>query len=127
MTYVVKYDNIYYMLETEREVEWIAAALKEFKKFPETAQRKILVALTDAAQGAIADIAKPMKGLGAGVFEVALKYRSDTYRTVYAVRIAEKIWVLHAFKKKSKSGIKTPKQDIDLIKRRIKKVREIVK
>ena len=115
------------MLETERGIEWIAAALKEFKKFPEAAQRRILVALTDTAQGATADIAKPMKGLGAGVFEVALKYRSDAYRTVYAVQIDEKIWVLYAFKKKSKSGIKTPKQDIDLIKRRIKKVKETVK
>lgn len=94
MTSVVIYDNIRLMLETERDVEWIVAALKDFKKFPETAQRRILIALTDAAQGTTADIAKPMKGLGAGVFEVALKYRTDAYRTVYAVQINEKIWVV---------------------------------
>lgn len=115
------------MLETERDIEWIVAALKDFKKFPESAQRKILVALTDAAQGATADIAKPMKGLGAGVFEVALKYRTDAYRTVYAVQLDEKIWVIHAFKKKSKMGIKTPKQATDLIKKRIKILKEMLK
>ena len=115
------------MLETERDIEWIVAALKDFKKFPDFAKRKILVALTDAAQGTKADIAKPMKGLGPGVFEVALKYRTDAYRTVYAVQIDEAIWVVHAFKKKSKSGIKTPKQDVDLIKNRIKALKEMLK
>jgi len=115
------------MLETERDIEWITAALKDFKKFPESAQRKILVALTDAAQGVTSDIAKPMKGMGPGVFEVALKYKTDAYRTVYAVQIDEKIWVIHAFKKKSKKGIKTPKQEIDLIKKRIKLLKEMLK
>ncbi len=115
------------MLETERDIEWIATALKDFKKFPESAQRKILVALTDAAQGATADIAKPMKGLGAGVFEVALKYKTDAYRTVYAVQIDKNIWVIHAFKKKSKTGKKTPKQETDLIKKRIKILKEMLK
>jgi len=115
------------MLETERDIEWIAAALKVFKKFPETAQRRILVALTDAAQGTTSDIAKPMKGLGSGVFEVALKYRTNAYRAVYAVQIDEKIWVLHAFKKKSKTGIKTPKQETDLIKKRIMALKEALK
>ena len=67
-----------------------------------------------------------MKGLGGGVFEVALKYRTDAYRTVYAVQIEDKIWVLHAFKKKSKTGIKIPKQDLDLIRQRIRKIKETV-
>lgn len=115
------------MLETERNIEWIVAALKDFKKFPDFAKRKILVALTNAAQGTKADIAKPMKGLGPGVFEIALKYRTDAYRTVYAVQIDEKIWVVHAFKKKSKTRIKTPRQDIDLIKNRIKALKEMLK
>jgi len=70
------------MLETERRIEWITAALKDFKKFPESAQQKILVALTDAAQGTKSNIAKPMKGLSAGVFEVALKYRSLTAQSM---------------------------------------------
>lgn len=66
-----------------------------------------------------------MSGLGAGIFEVALKYRTDAYRMVYAVQMGEKIWVLHAFKKKAKRGIKTPKQDIDLILQRIRRIKEM--
>lgn len=65
-----------------------------------------------------------MKGLGSGVFEVALKYRTDAYRTVYAVRLGDKIWVLHAFQKKAKQGIKTPKKDIDLIRERLKRLKK---
>ena len=60
------------------------------------------------------------------LFEIALKYRADAYRTIYAVQIEEAIWVIHAFKKKSKTGIKTPKQEIDLVKQRIKAVKESV-
>jgi phage-related protein len=73
------------------------------------------------------DTAKPMKGLGRGVFEIALPYRGDAYRAIYAVRIDADIWVVDAFKKKSRQGIKTPKEDIDRIKSRLKKVREKLK
>lgn len=113
------------VFNTEKEIVWVAAALKDFEKFPKTAQRKIFDSLTLAAQGEKAGIAKPMKGLGAGVFEVALKYRTDAYRTVYAAQIDDKIWVLHAFKKKSKSGIKTPKKELDLVRQRIRKIKEM--
>ena len=68
-----------------------------------------------------------MKGLGSGVLEIALKYRADAYRVVYALQIGEAIWVVHAFQKKSKTGIKTPKQDIDLIKKRIKDLKDFLK
>ncbi len=112
------------MLEALREVEWFKNALKEFEKFPIEVKRKILGDLTLAAEGEKGEISKPLKGLGASVFEIALKYRKDAYRTVYAVRIEEKIWVVHAFKKKSKTGIKTPKKEIDLIKARIKFLKE---
>ncbi len=115
------------MFNTEKEIVWVTAALKDFKKFPKAAQEKIFSTLNLAAQGEKAEIAKPMKGLGAGVFEVALKYRTDAYRTVYAVQMDEKIWVLHAFMKKAKRGIKTPKQDIDLIQHRIRKIKETAK
>ncbi|MBT5633897.1 MAG: type II toxin-antitoxin system RelE/ParE family toxin, partial [Nitrospina sp.] len=57
----------------------------------------------------------------------ALKYRADAYRVVYALQIGEAIWVVHAFQKKSKTGIKTPKQDIDLIKKRIKDLKDFLK
>ena len=83
-----------------------------------------MFALRIAAQGEKADAAKPMKGLGAGVFEIAVRHRRDAYRTVYAVQLDDDVWVLHAFQKKSKSGIKTPKHEIDLIRERIKRIME---
>lgn len=65
-----------------------------------------------------------MKGFGAGVFEVALKYRTDAYRTIYAVQLAEAIWVLHTFQKKSKQRVKSPQKELDLIRERLKRLRE---
>jgi phage-related protein len=112
------------MSRITREIAWIKAAQKEFGKFPVPAQRIMARALTVAAEGGKADIAKPMKGLGSGVFEIALPYRSDAYRAVYAVQIDEAIWVVHAFQKKSTTGIKTPRKDIDLIRERIKRLKE---
>ena len=110
-----------------RPISWIKAARRDFEEFPEGAQMEILNALTIAAEGQKADIAKPMKGLDSGVFEVALAWRGNAYRTVYAVQLGRDIWVVHAFQKKSKTGIKTPKQEIDLIKERIKRLREMLK
>ena len=69
--------------------------------------------------GGMSDQAKPLKGLGSGVIEIVERYDTDTYRVVYAARFANAIYILHAFQKKSKKGIKTPKQDIDLIKKRL--------
>jgi phage-related protein len=107
-----------------RAVSWIRAARKDFQKFPERARRQILTALEIAAAGRKADIAKPLKGIGSGVFEVALKYRGDAWRTVYVVEIDDDIWVIHAFQKKSTVGIKTPKKEIDKIKSRLKALEE---
>jgi phage-related protein len=84
-----------------------------------------MFALRMAAQGEKADIAKPLKGIGAGVFEIAVRHRGDAYRAVYAVQLDEDIWVLHAFRKKSKTGIKTPRHEIDLIRERIRRVRKL--
>lgn len=80
-----------------------------------------------ASEGRKADIAKPMKGLGSGVFEIALRYRTDAYRTVYALHVAGDIWVIHAFEKKSKKGIETPRKDVDLIKQRLKYLQKELK
>lgn len=65
-----------------------------------------------------------MKGFGSGVFEVALKYRGDAYRTVYALQLGDDVWVLHAFQKKAKQGIKTPKRNLDLIRERLKRLKK---
>ena len=107
-----------------RPISWIKAARKTFGRFPAVAQDEIMRALTVAAEGRKADIAKPLKGLGSGVFEVAVKYRTDAYRTIYGLQLEEQLWVLHAFQKKAKQGIKTPKQDIDLIRERLKRLKK---
>jgi phage-related protein len=110
-----------------RPVSWVNAALKEFDSFPEDAQSVFLTALTIAADGGKADIAKPLHGFGSGVFEVALAFRGDAFRVVYAVQLADEIWVIHAFQKKSKQGIKTPKREIELVKDRLKRLKEALR
>ena len=115
------------MTRTTRPVSWIGAARKEFGKFPDRAQSICMAALTIAAEGAMADIAKPLKGLGSGIYEIALPYRGNAFRVVYAVQLGDDLWVLHAFQKKSTQGIKTPKREIDLIKDRLKRLKEILK
>lgn len=81
-------------------------------------------ALTIAAEGGKSDNTKPFKGVEGGVFEIALKYRSDAFRVLYAVKIGADIWVIHAFQKKSKTGIKTPQLEVDLIRERLKRLTE---
>jgi phage-related protein len=108
-------------------ISWIKAALREFEGFPAGAQSICLAALTIAAEGAKADIAKPMHGLGSGMFEIALPFRGDAYRVVYALQLADEIWVVHAFQKKSTQGAKTPKREIDLGRDRLKRLKEILK
>jgi phage-related protein len=115
------------MTRTTRPISWINAALKEFGKFPGEAQAICLTALTIAGEGRKADIAKPMKGLGSGVFEIALPYRGNAFRVVYAVQLGEELWVVHAFQKKSTQGIKTPQREIDLIKDRLKRLKEMLR
>jgi len=113
------------MTRKTRPVSWIAAVLKEFETFPEGARLICLAALTIAAEGGKADVAKPLRGLGTGVFEIAVPYRSDAFRVIYAVQLGEDIWVVHAFQKKATQGIKTPKREVDLIRNRLKRLREM--
>jgi phage-related protein len=115
------------MTRKTRPVSWIRAALKEFETFPQGSRSICLAALTIAAEGGKADIAKPMPGLGSGVFEIALPFKGDAFRVVYAVRVADDMWVVHAFQKRSTQGIKTPRRDIDLIKDRLKRLREMLR
>ena len=115
------------MTRQTRPASWIKAALREFETFPEGARSVCLTALTIAAEGSKADIAKPLHGLGPGVFEISLAFRGNAFRVVYAVQLAEEIWILHAFQKKSTRGIKTPKRETDLIKERLKRLKEILR
>ncbi|MET0688321.1 MAG: type II toxin-antitoxin system RelE/ParE family toxin [Methyloceanibacter sp.] len=100
--------------------------MKDFEAFPEAVQEAALSALTVAAEGQKADTAKPLKGFGSGVFEIVVRDRGDTFRVVYVLRLDDAIWVIHAFQKKSKSGIATPKPEIDLIKARLKRLKEML-
>jgi phage-related protein len=107
-----------------RPVSWIKGARKDFTSFPVAAQLEMARALTVVAEGGKPDLAKPMTGLGSGVWELALRHRGDAFRVVYAVRLGEDIWVIHAFQKKSKSGVATPKAEIDVVRERLKRLRE---
>ena len=119
-----KFANIPFLARPTRNVVWIKAARKDFETFPPGARSQLLVALTVIAEGDKPDIAKPLASLGAGVMELALRHRSDAYRVVYVLQIAADVWVIHAFQKKSKRGIKTPKAEIDVIIERLKRLKE---
>lgn len=110
-----------------RRISWIKSARRDFESFPDDVQSDVRDALTLAAEGLMSSKAKPLKGIDGGVFEIALKHRGDAFRAVYVVKIDADIWVIHAFQKKSKSGIKTPQTDIDLIRDRLKRLKEALK
>lgn len=101
-------------------VEWVGSSKEDLKSFPDEVQDHVGFALHQAQAGMEHRDAKPMKGLGSGVLEILSRYDGDTYRAVYAVRFKGVLYVLHAFQKKAKKGIATPKQEIDVIKRRLK-------
>jgi len=110
-----------------RPISWLKAARRDFERFPQGAQIETARALTIAAEGGHPDVAKPLQGFGNGVFELALRFRGDAYRVAYAVQIGADVWVLHAFQKKSKTGIRTPRTEIDLIAERLKRLREALR
>jgi phage-related protein len=112
------------MTPKTRPISWISSALKDLQAFPEGAKSICLTALTIAAEGGKAEIAKPMRGMGSGVFEIALPFRSNAYRLVYAVQLAQAVWVVHAFQKKSTQGIKTPARELQLARERLKRLKE---
>lgn len=111
-------------MRNTRAISWINTARREFEDFPPDVQREALRALTVAAGGGKADKAKPFKGVEGGVFEIALKYRGDAFRVLYALQIAAAVVVIYVFKKKSKTGIKTPQHEVEVIRQRIKRLKE---
>lgn len=97
-------------------VRWVGSSLKDLKSFPSEVKAEVGHALYVAQQGGTDPAAKPLKGFGGvSVMEIVAPFDGNTWRTVYTVRFREFVYVLHAFQKKSKSGIATPKKDIDLI------------
>jgi phage-related protein len=115
------------MRRNTRQISWINAARKAFERFPEPVQIEALGALTIAAEGEKADIAKPLVGLGAGVLEIAIRHRGDAWRVVYAVKVGSDLWVVHAFQKKSTAGSATPAHEIEVIRERLKRLKEILR
>ena len=105
-------------------INGIQPARKAYESFPAAVRDRVNTALTIAAEGGKADIVKPLTGLGSGVMEMAVRYRTDAWRVVYVTEIAASLWVIHAFQKKSKTGIKTPKSEIDLVKVRLSRLRK---
>lgn len=108
-----------------RPVVWVGSSKKNLLAFPLDAQKLIGDELQFMQFGGMPKDAKPFNGVGSGVFEIALRYDSDAYRTVVAVQLGTKIYVLHAFQKKSRRGIATLRQDVDLIKQRYHEAREL--
>jgi len=106
-------------LET-KPVVWMGSSRKDFAAFPTPVKAEMGYALYVAQTGGRHHRTKMLKGLGASVVEVIAHHQGDTFRTVYTVQFVDALFVLHAFQKKSKSGISTPKADIELIRQRLK-------
>lgn len=110
---------------TPRPVRWVGSSKEDLKDFPEEVRRRVGGALWDAQVGLKAPHARPLRGFGgAGVLEIVDDFDGDTYRALYTVRFAGVVYVLHAFLKKSRRGIATPKPELDLIERRLRRARE---
>jgi phage-related protein len=104
-----------------KPVEWVGSSQKDFRAFPDAVKDEMGYALHQAQIGSKSTSAKPLQGFGgAGVLEIVASEMGDTFRAVYTVKFATAIYVLHAFQKKSKSGIKTPTEDMKLIEQRFK-------
>jgi phage-related protein len=108
-----------------RPVVWLGDSKKNLRDFPDGARKLLGDELQLVQFGGMPKDAKPFKGIGSGVLEIALRYASEAYRVVLALQIGRRIYVLHAFQKKSKKGIETPKRDVDLIKKRYAEAREL--
>ena len=100
-------------------------AKNNLRKFPEGPRKLIGDELQLLQFGGMPKDTKPFKGVGSGVLEIAVRHDKEAYRTVVAVQLGQKLYVLHAFQKKSKRGIETPKRDVDLIKQRYKEAKEL--
>jgi len=108
-----------------RPVVWLGNSRKNIQAFPPDARRIIGGELQLMQYGGMPKDAKPFRGIGSGVIEIAIRHDGEAYRTVVALQLGRNIYVLHAFQKKSKKGIATPKQDVDLIKQRYKEAKEL--
>ena len=115
------------MYQRMKNLTWLADSRSNVKSFPAGVQDDIGYALYAAQLGERSVKAKPLRGLGGQVMEIVAYHASGTYRAIYTVSIGESIYVIHAFQKKSKAGVATPKSEMELIRQRIKQLRSEVK
>ncbi len=109
-----------------KALTWVGSSKKNLMLFPKEVCREIGYALYVAQQGETHESTKLLKGLGAGIYEIVNNYDTNAYRTVYFAKLQNRIYVLHAFQKKSKRGIKTPKEELVVIKERLKQLKVTV-
>jgi phage-related protein len=107
----------------EKPLFWTGSSKDDLLTFPEAVKDEIGTALSVAQFGGKHPHTKPWRGEGPGVFEVVENHREDTFRAVYTVKFESAVYVLHAFQKKSPSGIKTARKDVELIGRRLNEAR----
>lgn len=107
----------------EKPLKWIGSSLEDLKSLPDEPRRDIGFALSAVQVGRFPPDAKSLKGLN-GVYEIRTDFDRNTYRAVYVVNLGDAIYVLHVFQKKSRKGIATPKADMDLIRARLRLVKE---
>jgi len=108
-------------MDSPKPVFWIGSSRKDLRRFPKLVRQTVGQALFDAQTGGTHPDAKPLKGFqGAGVLEVVESHDGSTYRAVYTIQFAGVVYVLHAFQKKSKRSIQTPREEMDVVKSRLK-------
>ena len=113
------------MIPLTKPVRWIGNSLEDLRAFPPEVRRAVGYALYFAQMGDKHSSAKPLKGFGgAGVLEIVEDHDGNTFRVVYTVKFLEAVYVLHAFQKKSKKGVRTPRREMDLVRERLKRARE---
>jgi phage-related protein len=110
-----------------KKIVWIKSSKKDLMEFPIDVRREIGYALYRAQLGETHSSAKLFKGYGSGIYEIVSDYNTNTYRAVYTVQFNECIYVLHSFQKKSKTGIKTPKKELNVIMDRLKYLKFMLK
>ena len=103
-----------------KPVQWVGSSKSDLKRFPDAVQDRMGFAIYQAQAGLRHRNAKPLKGFGSGVLEVVARHDGDAFRAVYTVRFETAVYVLHAFQKKARRGIATPKQELDLVRRRLR-------
>jgi len=107
----------------EKPLFWVSSSKRDLLAMPEPVVRELGTALGVAQDGDKHPVAKPWKGEGPGVLEIVSNFDGDTFRAVYTVRLPKAVYVLHCFQKKSPSGIRTARTDVDLIRARLKLAR----